>query len=284
MEILVSSVKWTYGHLATLQNAEGEYKAAAEKFNAEAKVVSQDNVKIAEAAKAIAEQTTKAEKLRNDTAYQTRKAAEAGVRISARTSTPGVAAPALTTSPIELEKPKAPKESSTDFLTAWDAWIRLTNFGEILLAVVTLIYIRNRTAATNARPVYREEYFPPELDIEKRSPARRERMEIAPANSTKKKETGKKHVSFDSAKYTGGAQALRDVLKDISFRLKGYSFKVTLKNDCVWIVMVRANQGTQETVSSMRAKLPILSDVLTMPRDEFRARLERMLKQNGFEI
>src|SRR5262245_34778317 len=77
---------WVYGHLLTLQSADTDYKIAAEKFNAEAKAVSQDNVKIAEAARQIAAENTKAERLRNDTAYQTRKAAEAGVRIAGRRS------------------------------------------------------------------------------------------------------------------------------------------------------------------------------------------------------
>ena len=62
-----------YGHLTTLQAAEREYKAAAERYNAEARSVSNDNVRIAEAAEVM-----KAEKLRNATTYQQRKAAEAG--------------------------------------------------------------------------------------------------------------------------------------------------------------------------------------------------------------
>src|SRR5215468_7903454 len=67
-----------YGHLTTLQAAEREYKAAAERYNAEARSVSTDNVRIAEAAERVAAEVTKAEKLRNATAYQQRKAAEAG--------------------------------------------------------------------------------------------------------------------------------------------------------------------------------------------------------------
>jgi len=47
---------------------------------------------------------------------------------------------------------------------------------------------------------------------------------------------------------------------------------------------MKANQGTQETVASACAKLQILEDVLMMERGAFRARLERMLRQNGFEI
>ena len=63
-----------------------------------------------------------------------------------------------------------------------------------------------------------------------------------------------------------------------------FPFKVTLKPDCIWVFMAKANQGTQETVSSARAKLDILSDVLTMERNAFRSRLERMLRQNDFKI
>ncbi|HKQ76109.1 MAG TPA: hypothetical protein VJ810_20615 [Blastocatellia bacterium] len=79
-------------------------------------------------------------------------------------------------------------------------------------------------------------------------------------------------------------KALRDVLKDISFRHHGLSFKTDLKPDCIWIRLIRANRGTQETVASARGKLDILHDVLVMDRDAFRERLERMLRQNGFEI
>src|SRR5262249_20312594 len=134
---------WTYGHLTTLQSAEADYKIVAEKFNAEAKAVSQDNVKIAEPARAIAAETTKAERLRNDSIYQTRKAAESGARLPGRRSAPADSiAPSLSTAPIELERPMKPAQSSTEFLTKWDWWVRVANFGELALAAVTLIFIR----------------------------------------------------------------------------------------------------------------------------------------------
>src|SRR5499426_529174 len=69
---------WTFGHLRTLQSAEAEYKAAALAYNERAEKISTDNAKIAASAERIATETTRAEKLRNDTAYQQRKAAEAG--------------------------------------------------------------------------------------------------------------------------------------------------------------------------------------------------------------
>jgi len=100
---------WVYGHLKTLQSAEAKYEAAATKYNAEAKQVSTDNLKIAASAERIAQETTKAERLRNDSAYQLRKAAEAGARPPGRRSAPapGVG-PALSTAPVELEKPSKP--------------------------------------------------------------------------------------------------------------------------------------------------------------------------------
>jgi len=42
--------------------------------------------------------------------------------------------------------------------------------------------------------------------------------------------------------------------------------------------------GTQETVSSAKAKLSLPDDAVKMERDAFRERLERFLRENGFEI
>lgn len=265
---------WVQGHVWVLQSREAEYKAAAEAYNAKAEKVSADNMRIAEAAERVAAETTKAERLRNDTAYQQRKAAEAGARISARSASQSGQVGGLSTSPIELEKPEKPKESSTDFLTRWDLWVRLANFGELALAAITFIYIRNRSAKYNARSVVDvDEPFPAELDIENRAPARRE-------NFTKKKETAKKHASFSFE----GLKLLREALRDISFRLPGLSFKSYVRGDAVWILMVASRHGTQETTHSAKAKLSILDDALKIAPASFRARLEKFLRENGFDI
>jgi len=266
---------WVYGHLTTLQNAEATYKREAELYNAEAKSVSADNVAIAQAAQAVAQETTKAEKLRNDTAYQQRKAAEAGRGIPlSRRQTPTVSTPGLATSAVELEKPQKPPESSATFLTRWDSWIRIANFGELLLAVATLIYIRNQSAKTNSpRVVAAEDEFPDTLEIENRLPIRREKF-------SPKKEPAKNHGSFNFE----GLKRLREALRDISFRLKGLSFKSKVKGDAVWIFLMKANNGTQETIHSVKAKLDILDDAMRMERTAFRERLENFLRQNGFEI
>src|SRR5262249_14978991 len=143
---------WAQGHLLTIRSAEAAYKADARTYNQDAQKVSDDNVKIAEAAARIAQDTAKAERLRNDTVYQQRRAAQLGVRFNAppRAQAPGVA-PSLSTSSVELEKPEKPKQSSAAFLMKWDGLIRLASFGELILAAITLVYIRNRSAKFNAQ-------------------------------------------------------------------------------------------------------------------------------------
>jgi hypothetical protein len=139
---------WVYGHVSTLKSAEAEYKESAEKYNAKVEQAIAANVEIAKPAERVAAETTKAEKLRNDTAYQLRKAAQAGARIQPR-SQPASAPASLSTSPIELERPEKPKRSSTDFLTKWDFWVRMANFDEnpmrgvMLFAWLLFIFFQN---------------------------------------------------------------------------------------------------------------------------------------------
>jgi hypothetical protein len=174
---------------------------------------------------------------------------------------------------IKAARRKLTAESSAEFLSAWDWWIRVAGFGELALAIVTLIFVRTRAAMTNA---IRVEDFPHEIDagvVEKCLPARRE-------NFAKKKERAKNHASFDPE----GLKRLREALRDTSFRLPGLSFKSYVRGDAVWILMMKANQGPQETVASAKAELLILDDALKMPADRFRERLERFLRQKGLEI
>jgi hypothetical protein len=80
------------------------------------------------------------------------------------------------------------------------------------------------------------------------------------------------------------AETGRAALKDISFRLPGLSFKSYVRGDAVWVLMMKANSGTQETIASAKAKLSILDDAMRMSREAFRARLEKFLRENQFEI
>lgn len=81
-----------------------------------------------------------------------------------------------------------------------------------------------------------------------------------------------------------GLKALREALRAVSARLPGFSFKVSVSGNAVWVKMMRANHGTQETVASAKANLSILDDARKMAPDAFRARLEKFLRQSGFEI
>jgi hypothetical protein len=117
------------------------------------------------------------------------------------------------------------------------------------------------------------EEFPDSLEVENRLPAKR-------GNFTKKKDAAKTHASFNSE----GLRSLREALRDISFRLHKFSFKVDIRGEAVWIRMVYARSGTQETAHSVRAKLSILDDAVNMERNAFRERLEQFLKESGFEI
>jgi len=265
-----SGLLWIYGHHRTLASAERKYEAQAEKFNQDARQLQADNVKIAEAARQIAAETTKAEKLKNDAAYQIRKAAESGARIVVPRSAAGIT-PGLATSQITLEAPTRPTESSAAFLTKWEWAIRLANCGELLIACLIMILIRNVSARSNTPTSAMT--FSPLLSVANRTPA-------PVGNFTQKKETAKKHASFDSE----GLKRLREALKDISFRLPGLSFKSYVRGDAVWVLMMEANQGTQETVASAKAKLSLLDDAVRMERTAFRERLEGFLRQNGFAI
>src|SRR5262245_62555113 len=217
---------WAYGHTSTLKSAEAEYKVEAEKFNDKARQVQADNAKIADALRAVAESETKRARIENDTVYQARKAAQAGARVQA--GRPQSVASGISISPVELAKPPAPpKQSSADYLTEWDAWIRLANFGELALAILTLIFIRNRTAATNARssPIYRGDDFPNEIDTESRSPAPRERLDNFSQNRARGRTPPAPAISLDRRK---ALEALREHLKVIAFHCPGFWLRATL--------------------------------------------------------
>jgi len=264
-----------------LQSAEREYKAAALAYNERAEKISADNTKIAASAERIATETTKAERLRNDAAYQLRKAADASGRISLprRQTQSAPIAPALATAPVELEKPTKPDESSAGFLMRWDFWIRAANLAELLLAAATLIYIRNRSAKTNTPTSAPALNFDSLLSVTSRTSAPSPAFRKTHVSFEQEK-TPKTHVSFNPE----GLKRLRETLRDISFRLAGVSFKADVKADAVWIRAMRANAGTQETTHSAKAKLDILRDAMRMEREAFRARLEKFLDENGFEL
>jgi hypothetical protein len=81
-----------------------------------------------------------------------------------------------------------------------------------------------------------------------------------------------------------GLRLLRETLRDIAFHLPNQSFKVDIRGNAVWIRLMRSVSGTQQTEATAKAHLEILDDATTMQRDAYRDRLERFLRQNGFQI
>ena len=258
-----SFLLWCQGHLWMLRAAEEQYRVDMATHNAQWRPVKESNERIASTVERIAGIEKETERLRNDTAYWSH-------RNKTQTSKSGIKFEAQLIS-VELPSPpKAPTESSSGFLSQWDWWIRVAGFGELALSIITLIFVRTRTATINAK---NEGAFLTELDVEDRAPIERPRF-------TKKKDTAKTLESFDS----DGLKRLREALRDISFRLHGFSFKSHVKDDAVWIRLMKANQGTQETVSSAKAKLSLLDDALKMAPQVFKVRLEKFLRENNFEI
>jgi hypothetical protein len=289
-----SLLLWAQGHLYILRAAEDQHRQDMATYNAQWKPVTESNDRIAQAALNIADIENKTERLRNDTAYWSKRngikdAPQSGLKVE------------LSTTKVEVPPPPAaPKESSAAYLASWDSWIRMAGFGELALSIITLIFVRGRSTYLNStrraqvEEIHAED-FPPEIDIppqfdvgsSRSTPSRGDlqtatapRPKITPSFFAPKKETKKNHASSDSE----GLKRLRQTLRDISFRLPGYSFKSYIRGDAVWILMMAANAGTQQTVSSAKAKLDLLADAITMDREAFQQRLENFLSQNGFDL
>src|SRR5262245_27206798 len=279
---------WVYGHVSTLQSAETTYKADVEKYNGEARQVQADNAKIADALKSVSENERQRARIENDTAYQLRKAAQSGARIQTNGHQASAAA-SLSTSPVELAKPPAaPKDSSVDYLTRWDSLIRLANFGELGLAVLTLIFIRNRSAATNSRsgPIVRhvtveqQDDFPHELegaDIIQDDRSGRRLAQTRKSDRLRQSYISEREA-FDRKK---ARKKLLEHLKVISHYLPGRWFKADLIEGGVHIRMCARVNFTEQTIADTRQSDKLLAAV---ERPDFQERLLDELIRRGFPI
>lgn len=261
-------VMWAYTHLLTLRVAEADYRAHVEAFNVKAEKIQADNVAIARSAERVATETTKAERERRRTAYHQRKAAEAGARIGGGPAGARPLSPALSTAPVELERPQAPGESSAAFLARWDAWIRIANFGELILAAVTLIYIRNRSAAYNS----------------KNAPRALPGARVGAVATVPALRQGGKGIA--TAVATGGEsdlERLRAHLKTISFYLPGRWFKVDPleAGDGLWVRLCERRQGREVTIAKVKWNNKVFAD---LDRADFQTRLRQRLIDAGFPI
>jgi len=294
---------YVQGHLMTLQASDTKYAAELERYNARAERLSDNDLKIAEITERTAKEITRAERLRNDTAYQQRRAAELGRRGGQKAAGVGQS-PAQASINLgasgrsEMERPTRPTETAAAFFTRWDAWIRIANFGELLLAAITFIYIRNRSARSNvysATPVPEtDEDFPAELDDDAGKPSSTRRGELTArrkAGTLVYPKTGdtaadKKGTQIDTRE---ALERLRAALSLIAFEHGPTHFATDLKPDDIhprylWIRQRRSEMGEKHAIAKCRASLDILTDVLTMPSADFKARLEKFLRSNGFHI
>jgi hypothetical protein len=141
-----------------------------------------------------------------------------------------------------------------------------------------------------------EDAFPDELDeldefdVSVRGDSKEPRLTAAktPANaktlvSLKNEDTASPKTKTQDIN-EAGLKRLREVLKLIAFHNSPMSFKVDVKIDYVWIRAMKSEHGEQRTIASTKAALSILDDAVKMERGAFRERLERFLRQNGFEI
>src|SRR5262249_27076785 len=130
------------------------------------------------------------------------------------------------------------------FLARWDSLIRLAGFGELALSIITLIFVRTRTAALNSwKQVKDEEEFPDEIDAEDRPSTRAGRLKNPTTHVSSKNErhSDRKETTQDDTEE--GLKRLREALKLISFHNPGQHFKADLKDDCVWIRAMVSDHG-----------------------------------------
>ena len=316
---------WAQGHLLTLKSQEAEYKASAVTYNEKAEKISSDNVRIAEEITKAAQEATKAERLRNDRAYQERRAAEAGGIQRPRAISkqagqfPGPStAPAM--APINLEKPEKPKETSADFLASWDAWIRAANFGELILAAVTLIYIRNRSAKFNhsasvkdnahgiqmteaGERAYRvlpegERETTESTDSPDEAGKIVEQDDDFPSELDASEREAQRNPTFRRQRQADtkiattvatsatderlpALSALRHHLRVIAYHYPNRWFKCDLIDGGVWIRMCARHAGREVTIAKTKQSNKLLAAV---DRPDFRVRLVDELIHQGFPI
>src|SRR5262249_52160596 len=153
---------------------------------------------------------------------------------------------------------------------------RLANFGELILAVITLIYIRNWTAKFNT---WRDaEEFPHELDADVVQSDRTGRR----FDRTRKSDSGRQSpISGDSAGRKEALNKLREHLKSIAFYHTGVWFKADLIRGGVTIRLFKKDHGHEIMVARTDQSDKLLAAV---DRQDFRERLVDELIYQGFPL
>jgi len=157
-------------------------------------------------------------------------------------------------------------------------WLMAGELLAYILSAFTLYALSHLAGEKEPEPV--EEEFPRELDTKKQAPARRgELREKSDTVSFSGDDT-----AADRKATQEGLKTLREVLKLIAFQAGKTHFKVDPKPGYVWIRQFRSEHGEPRTIAAARSHLEILDDAVRMDRTAFRERLERFLRENGFEI
>jgi hypothetical protein len=260
------------GHAWILRSAEAKYAQDIATYNAQAEKISADNKQIIEAAARIAETEKQTERLRNDTAYWSRKN---GVKVQ-----PSGVKVEVSTSKVEMPPPpKAPEDSQAAFLTRWDALVRITNFGELILAAITLIFIRNWTAKSNTQTRRDDEDFPDEIEADiTRDDRTGRRLDRTRKSDRLRQSYISEREAFDRKK---ARKKLLEHLKVISHYLPGRWFKADLIEGGVHIRMCARVNFTEQTIADTRQSDKLLAAV---DRPDFRERLLDELIHRGFPI
>jgi hypothetical protein len=265
------------GHGWILRGADADYKAALKEYNANAQAFHAGNEKIADALRDAEAARKETAKIEQDTAYQLRQAAKHGARIN--TQRAGGITANIEMAKVELPPPpKAPEDSQAAFLTRWDAWVRITNFGELILAAITLIFIRNWTAKANTPARRDDEDFPSEFDADVVQDHRTGRRFDQTRKSDSRRQSPASAISTDRKE---ALKALRAHLKAIAFYCPGFWFRADLIDGGVSIRMFRRREGLEETVALTRQSDKLLTAV---NRPDFRKRLVDELIHQAFPI
>jgi hypothetical protein len=265
---------WVYGHLSTLQNAEKAYAVVIAKHNADAQALQESNARIADAIQKAADARERTAKIEQDVAYQYRQAAKHGAKIKREAG--GINAN-IEMGKVELAKPPdPPKDSSADYLTRWDSTIRLANFGELVLAVATLIFIRVRTSRTNTPA---EEDFPDEIEAGITQDDRSGRRLSQTRKSGSRRQPPAAAILGDRR---AALEKLREHLGVIASYCPGYWLRADLlAGGGVLIRMSHRVNGFEEQAASTRQSDKLLTSV---DRPDFLKRLVDELIHQGFPI
>src|SRR5262249_23700965 len=152
-------------------------------------------------------------------------------------------------------------------LSKWDSWIRFTGFGELALSIITLIFVRTRTAVLNARTPARarDDEFPDSIDAGARSRAAAPAFdrEASPALQIASRESGE--ASPD------GLKELQEICSLISYQHPGKWYAVDLRDDHVRVRLRTRRDGREITLKTAKLTLDVLRDVITMDRGSFTA-------------